>query len=124
MHSAHFSVEELACKCGRPECDAAEVKQYALDGLEGVRKMVGRPMTLRSARRCPYWNFIKDGSDKSRHLICDAFDVEAYTGREKFLLIEAAICAGATGIGVGRTFVHMDWRRDQLGQHPSAWMYP
>lgn len=123
--SKHFSAAELACKCGRRECDATEVAAYALEGLEKVREDFGKAMELRSGARCAWWNAhpgVKGAKD-SRHVTknlydgvndndkrCDAFDIECYTSADRYRLIELGIKHGARGIGVGKTFVHLDWR--------------
>jgi len=119
MASQHFTDVELACRCGLQDCNALPIQPRALAGLEAVRVAYGRPLVIRSAARCQGWNTTVGGAPGSRHLHGDAFDVEAWTGSEKYHIVRSALLAGAAGIGIGKSFVHFDWRP----RTPSAWCY-
>lgn len=106
----------LGCSCG---CGRNEVKQWALDKMQLVRDDVSFPMRITSGFRCERHVAEAGKHTPGQHYNGWAFDVEARTAAQRFKLIQAALKHGATGIGVGKTFVHMDWR---FGT-PAIWSY-
>ena len=72
MHSAHFSEAELECHCG---CGQNGCQQALIDGLEGFRMLVGGPVIVDDAYRCPTHNAAVGGVPKSQHELGLAADV-------------------------------------------------
>ena len=113
----HFSPRELACKCGGKFCDGAYWHDPDfLESLEALRARVGRPLLINSAHRCEGWNAEIGGAPNSRHRQI-AVDISLH-GHDRFALLAAAEELGFTGIGLGRSFLHLD-RREQ----PAKWYY-
>jgi uncharacterized protein YcbK (DUF882 family) len=67
----HFSEIELACHhCGVNEC-----KQSLVDALEAFRAIVGKPVIVSSAYRCPQHNAEAGGAGRSEHVEGLAADI-------------------------------------------------
>ncbi|MEP1832689.1 MAG: D-Ala-D-Ala carboxypeptidase family metallohydrolase [Hyphomonas sp.] len=113
----HFSPRELACKCGGKFCDGAYWHDPDfLDALESLRAAVGRPLIVNSGHRCDRWNAEIGGAEHSMHRQI-AVDL-ALHGHDRFALLAAAEALGFTGLGLGRTFLHLDRRAS-----PARWYY-
>jgi hypothetical protein len=67
-------------------------------------------MIVTSGSRCRYHNKIVGGAPDSYHLVGMAGDFRVYAGETRYRLIQAALLAGVTGIGIARTFIHLDNR--------------
>ncbi len=62
--SEHFSAAELECK----HCGANECKPELLDALELFRAIVGKPVIINSAYRCPALNSAVHSRPTSAHV--------------------------------------------------------
>ena len=114
----HFRPEELACKCRARGCRGEYWHDPAfLDALEALRTKVRRPLRINSGHRCGVRNILVRGAPKSRHRRIAA-DI-ALRGLDRHALLKAAQACGFTGIGRGRTFLHLDRRII-----PASWTYP
>lgn len=113
----HFTPRELACRCGGRFC-AGEYWHDAdfLDALEALRAEAGGPLAVNSGHRCDAWNRAAGGAGKSRHRTI-AVDI-ALAGHDRFRLLAAAERLGFTGIGLARSFIHLDRR-----PVPARWYY-
>lgn len=112
--SPFFSPQELACKGSGLVC----VYLPALRAYNALRAQgVLESHSPISAYRSPLHNRAVGGSKGSRHLAGAAFDVPrtAFAVSEADL-IEAAGAAGFNGIGVYRSFIHLDFRH-----RPARW---
>ena len=113
--SKNFKSEELACSC----CGEEHIQQWALDKLQGVRNAVGRPLIITSAYRCENHPVESRKKKAGTHNQGIAFDIHVSNGAERYQIITQGLLAGATGIGVAKTFIHLDWRNDT----PMSWTY-
>lgn len=103
----HFSVPELACRCGGRFCQASYWHDPDfLDALEALRTLVGRPLIITSGHRCAQWNAAIGGAPLSQHKKI-AVDI-ALSGHDRFALRDAALQNGFRGQGLARTFIHLD----------------
>ena len=116
--SEHFSSSEFRCRCG---CGLEEVDAGLLTVLEAVRNATGLPVIINSGRRCNGHNREVGGKPNSAHLRGTAADVSVRDAGHRFALVAAAITAGANGVGVGKTFVHIDVDADL--PRPAIWGY-
>lgn len=102
--SDHFSTKEFHCHCG---CPVTYIDTDLIDYLEKKRELWKRPITIISGFRCVGHNKKQGGKKGSYHLVGKAADikVEGMTttavGRD---------CVDAGGLGVARSFIHVDVR--------------
>lgn len=84
----------------------------ALDALQRLRTLTGKPIFINSAYRDPIYNARIGGAPRSMHKEGKAFDISLRNYPDKQWLIQKAIEAGFTGIGASyRTFLHVDTGR-------------
>jgi uncharacterized protein YcbK (DUF882 family) len=102
----HFTPRELACR-GDGEI---LVVPDAIDKLETMRVLMQAPLNINSAYRSPSYNESIGGSKNSMHMKGIAFDI-AIGDHHVGDLIKNAMLAGFTGIGIYKTFVHVDTGR-------------
>lgn len=113
----HFSMAELACRCGGRFCQTEYFHDAEfLDSLEALRAETGRALIINSGHRCGQWNAAVGGAPKSRHKQI-AVDI-SLIAQDRFGLRDNAVTLGFTGIGMARTFLHLDRR-----PRPARWFY-
>lgn len=104
---------EFACPC----CRIAGCKTSAIMALRELEAEWGEKLKITSSFRCDTHNKKIGGAPKSRHLAGDAFDILMPKSQQvKFVLL--AQKHGFRGIGIGKTFVHIDMR-----EKATAWAY-
>ncbi len=102
---ANFSPAEIACRgSGAILIDAA-----ALDRLQALRDVLGKPLIVRSAYRSPAHNRAVGGAARSQHLLGVAFDI-SMANHDPDAFEIAARAAGFTGFGFypRSGFIHVD----------------
>lgn len=77
---------------------------------------MGKPLKINSGHRCAVRNQLVGGVLRSRHRKI-AVDI-SLRGHDRHAMLAAAIALGFTGIGRGRTFIHLDRR-----PIPATWTY-
>ena len=95
MLSEHFSESEMSCHhCG--QLPAGGISGVLLDGLERLRTIVGKPIYVTNAYRCPEHNAAVGGVSNSQHVHGTAADCKQIFD----------------GVGeyYGQEFVHVDMR--------------
>lgn len=109
MLSEHFSKSEMSCHhCG--QLPAGGISGVLLDGLERLRTIVGKPIYVTNAYRCPEHNAAVGGVSNSQHVHGTAADIYV-DGMGVWEL--ANICKQIfDGVGeyYGQEFVHVDMR--------------
>ena len=105
----------MAC----PDCGLALMHDDFMVMLDSMRVMYGRSIIVNSGYRCAAHNTKVGGSPKSMHLVGRAADLRVGDGRDAYQLIECAIRTGFNGIGIAKTFVHVDTRDKK-----TVWTYP
>ncbi|MFC1567332.1 D-Ala-D-Ala carboxypeptidase family metallohydrolase [Thermodesulfobacteriota bacterium] len=111
--SKHFSRGEFVCKCG---CGADKVDITFLYKLEYARDRAGFNFHITSGCRCPSHNAKEGGKPDSDHITditrsCEGADIAVANGYQRFKLVNAALDAGFTRVGVAKTFVHLGTRK-------------
>lgn len=73
----YFSREEFRCKCGGKYCNGfpAELQPGMVYLADAAREYFGRPGRVVSGLRCPEWNRIQGGTEKSQHMYGEAVDL-------------------------------------------------
>lgn len=108
--SRNFSRSEFKCKCGKCSCD--NVDQRLVDGLQELRDIIGEPIIINSAVRCPEHNKAVGGVSDSQHVKGKAADirVDGMTPKKLAEYAEQVSVFKNGGIGTYKTFVHVDVR--------------
>ena len=104
----NFKPEEFACKC----CGAVMVREGLVAALQELRGRYGKPITITSGYRCVHHNTAIGGAVKSRHMDGLAADIAAPRSDDRRALIKMA--DSFNGLGVGKTFLHLDLRLPPL----------
>lgn len=108
--SEHFDSREFRCR----HCSVVKVSDELVMRLELLRGLVGAPLVIVSAFRCPAHNEAVGGAPKSRHLLGEAVDL-----RVPYATVWQARSAGFRGIGTLKGSArHVDVRRS-----PASWSY-
>ena len=87
-----FSPKEISCKGD----GSILLNNDAMESLQLLRDIIGRPIIINSAYRSPLHNARVGGSPMSRHKNGDAFDI-SLQGFSKEEIHKAALAAGFRG---------------------------
>jgi uncharacterized protein YcbK (DUF882 family) len=107
----YFKLSDFECKCDRKDCDAVPISPKLVDDLTKLREAIGMPFIVTSGSRCLYWNQKKNGSENSYHLQGLAVDFKISGGGLVYLVAKMAPAFDFMGIGISKTFVHLDQRK-------------
>jgi len=121
--SDHFDTSEFACHCG---CGYGslidDVDPQLIEILEDIREQIGRSVVISSGCRCLQHNSNVGGVISSAHTRGRAADILVHGGADRYAVLVAAVFADAAGIGIAKSFVHIDV--DDANRHrPAAWSY-
>jgi len=101
----HFSEAELACHhCGVNGC-----KQSLVDALEAFRAIVGKPVIVSSAYRCPQHNAEAGGAGRSEHVEGLAADIRVAADNTRFAQIEVKRGIYPIGGATVRMYQEIGW---------------
>ena len=103
IYIPYFMAHEFNCKC---MCGLNNMTVPHMSKLFSARLMAGIPFHIRSGSRCKLNNQLAGGEETSDHLTGQGSDIEALSGREKYIIITSLLAAGFTRIGVGPDYVH------------------
>lgn len=83
--------------------------------LDDLREAYGKPIKINSSYRDPNHNEAVGGVRKSAHteIPCKSVDIHISGSRDRLALITHAIGMGCVRIGIGETFVHLDFSTSQ-----------
>jgi uncharacterized protein YcbK (DUF882 family) len=115
----HFTLEELACKCG---CKTPVAVRFRLEHLapilEKIRANWGHPVTVNCAYRCPAHNAAVGGVSDSQHIHGNAADIKIHGVTPEEIAEFAATMPEVGGLGVYPTqnFCHVDQRVHPRGE--------
>lgn len=107
----NFSRKEFACKCG---CGFADINPELIKGLQALRDLCDRSITVTSGCRCPAHNKRVGGVSNSQHLTGKAADI-VISGLPPRKMAELAekvpqFLKGAIITYVKKGFIHVDVR--------------
>jgi uncharacterized protein YcbK (DUF882 family) len=104
--SEHFTEAELNCHCG---CGKT-VDPNLLQKLEEMRFEYGKQIIVTSGARCEEHNRKEGGKPGSLHLKGLAVDIVCTDAASRYELVRIAYELEFTGIGIAKTFIHLDLR--------------
>lgn len=104
--STNFKVKEFACNDGS---DKILIDTELVELLQKLRNHFGKPIIINSAYRTSSYNKKVGGSTNSQHLLGKASDIKI-NGVNPILVAMYAEKLNAGGIGVYKTFTHVDTR--------------
>jgi uncharacterized protein YcbK (DUF882 family) len=96
-----------------------------LDRLQALRTKFGRPLVLNSGYRSPQYNSsVSNTGLHGAHTTGRAVDIKCIDSQTRFQLIKLAIELGFTGIGIAKTFIHLDdVTNNPKVPRPMSWLY-
>jgi hypothetical protein len=102
----YFRAEEFVCPC----CGKILLDTDLIMKLEDLRHMLGEPIVILSAYRCPKHNKEVGGVPNSAHTKGMAVDIKCVNSnyRYKVLNINFYNQIGFNRIGIGKDFIHLD----------------
>lgn len=90
-----------------------------IDALDELREACGFSFTITSGYRDPSHSIEANKSTPGTHAQGIAADIKVTGGAQRMAIVEQAVKLGFTGIGVAKTFVHVDKRTTT----PVLWCY-
>lgn len=102
----HFDISEF----DSPDAPGSgkNMQESTLNKLDKARGKAGIAFIVNSGFRTSEHNKKVGGVDSSAHTRGHAADIKVKSGRERYIVVMAAISAGFTRIGIARTFIHLD----------------
>jgi len=104
----YFNEEEFACQYTGKN----EISSELIDKLDELREACGFPFVITSGYRDKTHpvEAKKAKPGTGTHAQGIAADIKVNNGLQRFKIVEKAIALGFTGVGVARSFVHVDIR--------------
>lgn len=111
-----FTIEEFACQ----ETGENGIKEEFVTALDALRYECGFPFVITSGYRSPNHSLeIKKTNGGGQHTTGCAADIAVSGGAQRFSIVSNALKLGFSGIGVAKTFIHVDIRQTT----PVIWTY-
>jgi uncharacterized protein YcbK (DUF882 family) len=104
--SENFSLHEFQCKDGS---QLVKIDERLVEKLQKLRDMIGKPIVIHSGYRTPEYNKKVGGANESQHMEGTAADI-SIAGLSPEKVAELAEKVGFNGIGIYKTFTHVDVR--------------
>lgn len=104
----YFNLQEFECPC----CKRVILHSDLLTNLIKLRKLIKDPIYINSGYRCKAYNDQVGGTPKSYHTFGMAVDIYSKTVKIPDLALYAKQ-AGFKGIGLYKTFIHLDVRPEE-----------
>jgi len=110
----YFSRDEFACS----HTGKNEISDSLIDKLDLLREACGFPFVITSGYRDSTHPVEAKKKEPGMHCHGIAADIRVSGGHQRFYVVKQALRLGFTGIGVAKTFVHVDTR-----DVPVMWVY-
>tara|TARA_R110000823_G_C15810461_1_gene488140 strand:- start:40 stop:387 length:348 start_codon:yes stop_codon:yes gene_type:complete len=115
MQLQYFDIKEFNCQ----ETDNNNMCPFFLEKLDELRHVCEFPFTITSGYRDPSHSIEKAKSTPGTHARGIAVDIHIGSGAEGYKIVKEAMRLGFTGIGIAKTFIHVDTRSTR----PVIWSY-
>ena len=102
----YFKIEDFDCQ----ETGNNEMKPAFVRRLDALREACGFPFYISSGYRDPSHSIEKVKAKPGKHSEGIAADIVVNGGVQRRQVVEQALAMGFGGIGVAKTFVHVDTR--------------
>ena len=106
----YFKKDEFKCQ----ETGENEINIDFVHKLDNLRGSLSRPLRVTSGYRSASHSLEKKKAKPGTHAQGIAADIAVSGGVERAELVKRAIEMGFTGIGVAKTFIHLDVREGPL----------
>ena len=121
----NFTAKEFACSC----CNTLNISPIVLDFVQAYRDEVGEGVSITSGYRSPeHNNSVSSTGLDGPHTTGLAVDISTNT-QSQYKLLNFALNyePKPTGIGIAKTFTHLDWLTPDVSQkyvvRPNVWRY-
>jgi zinc D-Ala-D-Ala carboxypeptidase len=111
----YFQLLDFDCQ----ETGENKMDEDFLIKLDDLRHACGFPFIITSGYRSPQHSIEMRKTKAGTHSKGIASDIRIHSGSEGFVIVSKAIKAGFRGIGVAKTFIHLDTRKTM----PVIWSY-
>lgn len=115
MDFRYFQLDDFACS----ETGQNGIHWEFVEALDDLRGVCGFPFIITSGFRSADHSVEVVKEKPGQHNSGVACDIKVSNGAERHAIVKNAIALGFTGIGVAKSFVHVD-RRDSA---PLIWTY-
>jgi zinc D-Ala-D-Ala carboxypeptidase len=115
----YFNRKEFACQYTGKN----EISPELIDKLDELREACGFPFIITSGYRDSTHPIEAKKTKAGTHAQGIAADIKVNNGLQRFKIVEEAIKLGFTGIGVARSFVHVDIRNPDDTTPYVMWTY-
>ncbi len=106
MDFRYFTVEEFACS----ETGENDIRWDFISALDDLRGVCGFPFSITSGFRSHKHSIEARKAQPGQHTFGNAADIAVSNGIERYAIVSNAIKLGFKGIGIARTFIHVDTR--------------
>ena len=111
----YFRIEEFDCQ----ETGNNRMNPEFLEKVDELRELCGFPLVVTSGYRDPNHSIEIAKAQPGTHAQGIAADLRVEDAHHRYILLTTAFNMGFSGIGVAKTFIHVD-TRDTL---PLVWTY-
>jgi uncharacterized protein YcbK (DUF882 family) len=111
----YFKLKDFNCQ----ETGENKMNIEFLDMLDSLRDVCGFPFVVTSGYRSPSHSIEKVKINPGTHAKGIATDIKITNGGDRYTVVQEAIKAGFTGIGIAKDFIHLDIRTST----PVIWTY-
>ena len=115
MDFRYFTIEDFACS----ETGENGIQPEFVSALDDLRHECGFPFVVTSGFRSVDHSIEKTKKVGGRHTRGDAADIQVTNGLQRMAIVRKALEHGFKGIGVAKSFVHLDTRDSE----PVMWTY-
>lgn len=102
----YFDLSEFYCS----ETGENDMDQDFLDKLDTLRGVCGFPFNINSGYRSVKHSKESSKPEPGTHTQGIAADIAVNGGRQRYVIVNNAVRLGFTGIGIAKTFIHVDAR--------------
>lgn len=106
MNFKYFTLDEFKCQ----ETGENEIKEEFVTALDVLRHECNFPFRITSGYRSPRHSIEAKKKKPGQHAMGIACDIAVNGGNQRIIIVQAALKLGFSGIGVAKTFIHVDTR--------------